>query len=107
MQIANAPLSERLATQLNGPVQVERQSRQEQQSRALVPERASANGSREIDSDEIERRGELAQENRVQRLNDIESAPLQVQQALNSYQQTEQAAQEFELGELVGVDLFA
>ena len=60
----------------------------------------------DIDTDELQRRSEQLQQSRVQRLNDIESAPLSTQQALNIYQETNQAGEAFEFGELVGVDLF-
>jgi len=102
MQISN----NLVATNFNSSVQDERQVKPEQSSRTDAPSRRSANASVDIDQDEIQRRGEALQATRVQRLNDIESAPLKTQQALNSYQQTEVSAQEFEQGELVGVDLF-
>ena len=107
MQIANQFLSERLTTSLNGPVQSERQARPEQQGRTAAPERPSANASTDIDQEQIELRGQEIQASRVQRLNDIESAPLRTQQAIDAYQQTELASQNNEFGELVGVDLFA
>lgn len=82
------------------------QTREEQNRRADLPVRPSSNGSTDIDSDAIAARGEELQNARVQRLNDIESAPLRTQQALNAYQQTETAASEYQFGELIGVDLF-
>ncbi|TNC81335.1 MAG: hypothetical protein C9356_09545 [Oleiphilus sp.] len=107
MQITNQLLTERLSTTINSPAQAERQSRPERQSRVDSPERRSANASVEIDQQQLESRGQALQASRVERLNDIESAPLKTQQALNTYQQTELASEQFEFGELVGVDLFA
>jgi len=46
------------------------------------------------------------QAERVQRVNSLASAPLKTQNAVNSYQQTIEATQKFEQGELVGIDLF-
>ena len=106
MQISNSLPTGRLATSSAVLVQDERQSRPETNNRVESPSRPSANGSTEIDQDELARAGEALQAARVQRLSDIESAPLKTQQALNSYQQTEAAAQSLEFGELVGIDLF-
>lgn len=85
----------------------ERPSLPEQQLRVAAPNRRSANASIDIDPEQLQRRAEANFNSRVQRLNDIESAPLKTQQALNSYQQTLSAAQALEYGELVGVDVFA
>ena len=107
MQVNNGLIAERVGTSLNSAIQSDRQARPEQLGRVESPQRRSSNGSTEIDQAAIEQRGKQVEENRVQRLNDIESAPLRTQQALDSYQQTELAAQQYEFGELVGVDLFA
>ncbi|MFD2229188.1 hypothetical protein [Alkalimarinus sediminis] len=63
-----------------------------------------------IDPAELQRRVEQKQATQaidVTRSQSPESLPLNTQQALNTYQQTEVAAQEFEGGVLVGIDLFA
>ncbi len=107
MQLNNSLISERVSTSLNTTIQSDRQAQPEQQGRVESPQRPSNNGSTDIDQASIEQRGKEIEQSRVQRLNDIESAPLRTQQALDSYQQTELAAQQYEFGELVGVDLFA
>ena len=58
------------------------------------------------DPDALERKSEALRADRVQRVNSVETAPLRNQQAVNSYQQTILAAQEYEEGVLVGIDLF-
>ncbi|UZE97137.1 hypothetical protein [Alkalimarinus alittae] len=63
-----------------------------------------------IDPAELQRRVEQKQASQaidVSRFKSNESLSLNTQQALNTYQQTEIAAQEFEGGVLVGIDLFA
>ena len=110
MQVFNNPVATntgRLVNNVASASQDAREAKPDQNERTLTPVRASSNGSTTIDSDELQRRGEQLQQTRVQRLNDIESAPLSTQQALNSYQQTLEAGEAFEFGELVGVDLFA
>lgn len=107
MQIPNNNIaSGRLPNATGILVRDDAQARPETNNRVEAPSRPSANRSTAIDQDEILRAAEAIQSSRVQRLNDIESAPLRTQQALNSYQQTETAAQAYEFGELVGVDLF-
>jgi len=58
------------------------------------------------DAAKLERKSNELQLDRVQRVNSLESAPLRNQQAVTTYHQTIQAAQEYEEGELVGIDLF-
>ena len=58
------------------------------------------------DSDLLAKVSDERNENRIQRVNSLEAAPLRTQQAVNRYQQTVDASQEYEQGELVGVDLF-
>jgi len=58
------------------------------------------------DPAKLERKSAELQLDRVQRVNSLESAPLRNQQAVTTYHQTIQAAQEYEQGELVGIDLF-
>jgi len=70
-----------------------------------VPERASKQ-EESSDPELLEKVSNEKQENRIQRDNAIESASLRTQQAVNSYQSTIDAAQEFEQGELVGIDLY-
>lgn len=59
-----------------------------------------------FDADALEKRGNDLAQNRVQKLNASESASFRTQQALDTYQQTERFSQEFDQGELVGLDLF-
>jgi len=87
-------------------LQENRQIKPEQNQRVETRDRQSENRSSDIDSDEIVRRGAAIQADRVQKVNNLESAPFQTQQALNSYQQTLDSAQQYEQGELVGVDFF-
>ena len=96
----------RLVNNVASVAQDSREAVPEQTQRVAAPVRVSSNGSTDIDTDELQRRSEQLQQSRVQRLNDIESAPLSTQQALNIYQETNQAGEAFEFGELVGVDLF-
>jgi len=58
------------------------------------------------DQEALARKSNALQVGRVERLNSLDSAPLKTQQALNSYEQTITAAQAYEGGELVGIDLF-
>lgn len=106
MQISNTLTPTRLSNPEFIAQQDERRQRPEIANRVDAPSRSSANGSTGIDPDELARASEALQAARVQRLNDIESAPLKTQQALNSYQQTEEATQSSEFGELVGIDLY-
>ncbi|MFV1872578.1 MAG: hypothetical protein ACMZ64_04555 [Oleiphilus sp.] len=52
------------------------------------------------------KKGEAVQAERFLRDNSLENAPLKSQQAVSSYQQTIEAAKQYEEGELVGIDLF-
>jgi len=72
------------------------QSKSQQPSRQVEP----------ADSELLAKVSDERNENRVQRVNSLEAAPLRTQQAVNTYQQTVDASQEYEQGELVGVDLF-
>ena len=56
--------------------------------------------------EELERKSNELQQNRVQRLDALDSAPRKAQQALSTYQQTEEAGRAYVEGELVGLDLF-
>ncbi|WP_250657545.1 hypothetical protein [Alkalimarinus coralli] len=63
-----------------------------------------------VDPVELQRRVEQKQASQaidVSRFQPSETVSLNSQQAINTYQQTEVAAQEFEGGVLVGIDLFA
>jgi len=103
MQINNTLINERLASTLNSANLSERQARPDQQARLNAP----APVAEEVDQDALAAQSEIRQEQRVQRLNTLESAPLRTQQAISTYQSTEQAFQSSEQGELVGIDLFA
>ncbi len=62
-----------------------------------------------VDPDELQRRVEQKQASQaveVSRFQSPDSFPVKNQQAINSYQQTELASQEFDGGVLVGIDLF-
>lgn len=95
-------------TRLSPPIQTNRQVNSEPSSRqdnqATRPSDAAA--SQSIDSSAIKRRAELLQADRVQRVNTLDSAPLRTQNAVQSYQQTIEATQTLEQGELVGIDIF-
>jgi hypothetical protein len=54
----------------------------------------------------LERKSKALLADRLQRVDSLDAAPLRAQQAVNTYQQTVAAGQEYEQGELVGVDLF-
>lgn len=66
----------------------------------------SRNDGTRVNQVEYVQKGEAIQAERFQRLNSLENAPLKGQQAINSYQQTIEAAKQYEEGELVGVDLY-
>lgn len=102
------------------PVNVNRPQAEGVNTRVPQSNEASGDTSRErradrvnretIDPAELQRRVEQKQASQaidVTRSQSPESFPLNTQQALNTYQQTEIAAQEFEGGVLVGIDLFA
>jgi hypothetical protein len=93
-------------------------SQVERQARLPVPNQQSnedknANKNAQTRTDisqvnqvEYIKKGEAVQAERFQRINSLESAPYKGQQAVNSYQQTIDAAKQYEEGELVGIDLF-
>jgi hypothetical protein len=56
--------------------------------------------------EDLERKSNEIQQNRVQRIDTLDSAPLRTQQALSIYQQTEEAGRAYVEGELVGLDMF-
>lgn len=95
-------------TRLSSPLQTNRQLSPEpagrQENQTTKP--SDAPSSQNVDSGALKRRAEFLQADRVQRVNSLASAPLQTQNAVNSYQQTIEASQKLEQGELVGVDLF-
>lgn len=59
-----------------------------------------------INRADFEKKAQTIESARVQRVNSLESAPFKNQQAVNAYQQTIEAARQFDEGELVGIDLF-
>ena len=79
-------------------------------SNDLSNDRRNGRVNREtIDPAELQRRVEQKQASQavdVSRSPSSDSYPLNTQQALNTYQQTETAAEEFDGGVLVGIDLF-
>lgn len=90
----------------------------ERQSRLPVPVQPSGDESRQgkrsqnnnelvpVNQVDFIKRGESIQSDRYQRYNALENASPKGQQALNSYQQTIDAAKQYEEGELVGIDLY-
>ena len=68
--------------------------------------RPSQDDNIRVNAAEFIKKGETVQAERFQRLNALESAPLKGQQAVSSYQQTIDAAKQYEEGELVGIDLY-
>jgi len=104
MDISQSLVNSRLPSPLQTNRQVNPEPAAQQANQSTRPSDAAA--SQNIDSSAIKRRAELLQADRVQRVNVLESAPLKIQNAVNSYQQTIEATKNFEQGELVGVDLF-
>lgn len=92
--------------------QAERQSRlpvpnqKANQDKGSLLNDQSRNDRPRVNQVEYVKKGEAVQAERFQRLNSQESAPFKGQQAINSYQQTIEAAKQYEEGELVGVDLY-
>jgi len=104
MDISHSLVNPRLSSPLQTNRQLSPEPAGRQESQTTRPSDVSTNQN--IDSNAIKRRAELLQADRVQRVNSLASAPLQTQNAVNSYQQTIEATQKFEQGELVGIDLF-
>jgi len=104
MDISHSLVNSRLSSPLQSNRQLSPEPAGKQESQTTRPSDASA--SQNVDSGAIKRRADLLQADRVQRVNSLASAPLQTQNAVNSYQQTIEATQKFEEGELVGIDLF-
>tara|TARA_R110001592_G_scaffold175308_1_gene414326 strand:+ start:9716 stop:10069 length:354 start_codon:yes stop_codon:yes gene_type:complete len=92
--------------------QAERQARLPVPNQQPIADKSSAknsqtrNDSTRVNQVEFIKKGEALQTERFQRINSLENAPLKGQQALNSYQQTIDAAKQYEEGELVGIDLY-
>jgi hypothetical protein len=92
--------------------QAERQARLPAPNQQTADDKSSAknsqtrNESTRVNQVEFIKKGEALQTERFQRLNSLENAPLKTQQAVNSYQQTIDAAKQYEGGELVGIDLY-
>lgn len=92
--------------------QIERESRlpasgqrANEDKSAFINDQSRNDGTR-VNQVEYVQKGEAVQAERFQRLNSLENAPFKGQQAINSYQQTIEAAKQYEEGELVGVDLY-
>jgi len=102
MNIVNTPI--------NTPVLPSKNERPAaQSSRDQFPVVQSAprdNTQTSFDAQALEKRGAELAKDQVQSLSASSSASLKTQQALNAYQQTERFSQEFDQGELVGLDLF-
>jgi len=104
MDISHSLVNSRLSSPFQTNRQLSPESAGRKESQTTRPSDATTNQN--IDSSTIKRRAELLQAERVQRVNSLASAPLKTQNAVNSYQQTIEATQKFEQGELVGIDLF-
>lgn len=59
-----------------------------------------------VNQADLVRKAEAVQSARIQRDNTLADAPLKGQQAISAYQQTIDAARQYEEGELVGIDLY-
>tara|TARA_R110002072_G_scaffold1130_10_gene9435 strand:+ start:11766 stop:12110 length:345 start_codon:yes stop_codon:yes gene_type:complete len=113
MDLSNSLLTSRFQSPILTPAsQAERQSRlpapnQPSTDNKNTPEnKQTQDDTIRVNSAEFIKKGEAVQAERFQRLNSLESAPLKGQQAVNSYQQTIDAAKQYEEGELVGIDLY-
>lgn len=104
MDISHSLVNSRLSSPLQTTRQVNPEPAAQPANQSTRPSDAAA--SQNIDSSAIKRRAELLQADRVLRVNVLDSSPLKIQNAVNSYQQTIEATKNFEQGELVGVDLF-
>jgi hypothetical protein len=104
MDISQSLVSYRSSTPLQTNRQVNPEPAVQQANQTTRPSDAAA--SQNVDSSAIKRRAELLEADRVQRVNILDSAPLKIQNAVNSYQQTIEATKNYEQGQLVGVDLF-
>jgi hypothetical protein len=103
-----------IATGIKLPVQAPR-NQDAAQSRLpqVVPvssEKASnvprSEASLSVNPSDLVRKAEALQSTRLQRDNTLEDAPLKGQQAITAYQQTIDAARQYDEGELVGIDLY-
>tara|TARA_R110001592_G_scaffold324870_3_gene604650 strand:- start:54129 stop:54473 length:345 start_codon:yes stop_codon:yes gene_type:complete len=113
MDTSNSLISSGFQSPILTPAkQAERQARlpvpyqQATEAKTSVNNPQSRNENTRVNQVEFIKKGEAIQAERFQRLNSLESAPLKGQQALNSYQQTIDAAKQYEQGELVGIDLY-
>jgi len=104
MDISHSLVNSRLSSPLQTNRQLSPEPAGRKENQTTRP--SDATTSQNVDSSTIKRRAELLQAERVQRVNSLASAPLKTQNAVNSYQQTIEATQKFEQGELVGIDLF-
>lgn len=90
----------------------ERQAKQPIPNQNVSKDAYTVNGkqgesdSLNINAAEFIKKGEAVQTERLRRIDALDHAPFKGQQAVNSYQQTLDAAQQYEQGELVGIDLF-
>jgi len=111
MDISNSLVPSNLTNSVNSNrrLEVEQQKNRESdntqksQSASFVPvsrQTSSAN------PDLLANKSREIQQDRVQRVNSLESAPIKTQQAFNRYQQTIDAGTNSDQGQLVGIDLF-
>lgn len=90
----------------NNGTLVARDRREQESQKSDVRELNEVNAT-VLSTSELVERGELKQQERVQRIVQNESASFSAQQGIAQYQQTVEAAKAFEGGELVGIDLYA
>lgn len=105
MELSNSLISLPLAPEkLKSPAQDT--SNQSDKIPDRSAERRAQEPKRLASPEDLQRKSDEIQQSKVQKLNSLDSAPLKAQQALSTYQQTEQAGREYVEGELVGLDLF-
>ena len=111
MDISNSLVPSTLtnSVNLNRRSEVEQQKNRESENTRKSQTTRSVPVSRQAkvaNPDLLASKNNEIQQNRVQRLNSLESAPIKTQQAFNRYQQTIDAGTNSDQGQLVGIDLF-
>jgi hypothetical protein len=102
MQITNTILQP--GNQSSGASNQERTPRADLVQRIEAP--AKEKVSNAVNSQELIRKGELRQLDRLQSAASLEKSDFKTQQAISEYQNTYEASQELEGGTLVGIDLY-
>lgn len=104
MNIANSPISNAQIVSPNSAG-----SQRLLTSRENVPDTSERSGRSQPslpDPEVLAEKAAQIQETKGRFMESLQSAPLRSQLAIDSYQGTIQAAQQFEQGELVGVDIY-